>query len=129
MARVFSVLGSPFLPTPSRYCCYWTKGEHFPAKPNKPGTGACSEESKGLFQEVARTWRQVSWRSKTWLPSGFQGTGHTGEKSLITVTKGVRVEVRPVFSTDRAALQAVCLVLTSALAPLCLVLLTFWAWS
>ena len=31
---------------------------------------------------MAHAWRQVSECSKIWLPSGFQGMGHTGEKII-----------------------------------------------
>lgn len=76
------------------------------SKPNQMRTGICSRESKGLLvEEMAPNHEsQGSHFSKTWVPRGFSGVPYIGEESSIVVTKGARVLVRAVVSTDWPAL-------------------------
>ena len=58
----------------------------------------CKEEfatkkMRVYFQEMAHIQRQERQCSKTWLPDDFQGMGYIREKSLIMMTKRVRVMV------------------------------------
>ena len=77
--------------------------------------------------------RQVSMCSKTWIPDGFQGIGYIGRKLSIMVTKGIRVIVRTVGSTDwwglGRGLWSTHVVLMWTVASCFVWVPDLWAWS
>ena len=108
----FSPSLSPFLPlsleinkiviSPREFekNCYLIKGVYLLLCTSKPKTGICSKQSKGFFFRRPMPRDGLSNWSKIWLSDDFQGMSCIGEKSLIMVTKGVRVIVRVMVSTD-----------------------------
>ena len=71
---------------PKRSICLWA------SKPSETQTGVCSKEAQASFQEVANTWNP-RWANARRPGSPVASRGWTGKKSLIMLTKGMRVVV------------------------------------